>query len=83
MFRLQDLGDDDAVFEELRQLCNTLRVYPRVVFIDPFRKPTSRKRTNSCLSWLSQSSSTMDYPTGSGRIALRGCSERKSHRFHR
>jgi hypothetical protein len=50
MFRLQDLGDDDAVFEELRQLCNTLRVYPRVVFIDPFRNITSRKRTNSCLS---------------------------------
>ncbi|MFZ8854517.1 MAG: hypothetical protein ACO2PL_20780 [Armatimonadota bacterium] len=36
MFRLQDLGDDNA-FEELKQLCNTLRVYPRVVFIDPFR----------------------------------------------
>jgi SNF2 family DNA or RNA helicase len=37
MFRLQDLGDDDAVFEALRQLCRALRVYPRVVFIDPFR----------------------------------------------
>jgi len=43
MFRLQDLGDDDAVFEELRQLCNTLRVYPRVVFIDPFRNASHRE----------------------------------------
>jgi hypothetical protein len=38
LLKLKGFGDaEDVAFEALKQLCHTLRVFPRVVFVDPFR----------------------------------------------